>query len=236
MTSTTGCDPSQSADATTLPHDDVYDILRGLAALTDSTLVSAIAETVARHPSAPLANALNHKQVASKSWLVRELSGAGGTPLQHVLVVGGWLGVLSAMLLDRVPDQVLRVTTLDIDPRCRPVAETLNSRALSDGRFRAVTADMTAAPLTELAGSWPPIDLVINTSFEHLPDPRRWLERLPRGMRVVIQSNDYVREPDHVSCVPDLAAFKAQTQLSEIEREGSLRLKNYTRFMLIGRV
>jgi hypothetical protein len=236
MMPTTGGNPSPSIDAKAIPHDDVYDILRGLAALTDSKLVSAIAETVARHPATPLANALNHKQVASKSWLIRELSAAGGVPAQHVLVVGGWLGVLAALLLDRVPEQVLRVTTLDIDPSCRPVAETLNCQALAAGRFRAVTADMTKTPLADLAGPWPPIDLVVNTSFEHLAEPRRWLDRLPRGMRVVIQSNDYVREPDHVSCVPNLAEFKAQAALAVVEREGALPLKNYTRFTLIGRV
>ena len=77
--------------------------------------------------------------------------------------------------------------------------------------------------------------LVINTSCEHLDDVPGWLARLPAGLPVLLQSNDYVREPDHRSCVASLEAFKAQAGLSEIWFAGALPTKNYTRFMLIGR-
>lgn len=218
-----------------IASDDVYDILRGVAVLTESGIVGRLAETLVRHPTAPLANAFNQKQIACKTWLTGEL-GRLERSFQHVLVVGGWLGVLPAILLERMPDRVRHVTTLDIDPRCKPVAETLNAGALANGRFRAITADMMQSDLVTLAGSSPPIDLLINTSCEHLADVRGWLDRLPRGMFVALQSNDYVREPEHVSSVPDLAAFKAQTRLAGIVHEGELPLKNYTRFMLIGAV
>lgn len=226
--------PSDPNGADGIQSDDVYDILRGVAALTGSGIVGRLAETLVRHPEAPLANAFNHKQIACKTWLAAELANVVTQPLQHVLIVGGWLGVLSAIVLDRLPHRIDHVTTLDLDDSCRSVAETLNAEALAAGRFRAVTADMMHADLAELARPWPAIDLVVNTSVEHLADVGGWLDRLPRGTMVVLQSNDYVREPEHVSSVPDLAAFKAQTQLAVIRYEGQLRQKNYTRFMLIG--
>lgn len=218
----------------TMARDDVFDLLRGLAALTANPMIAAVAEAVVRHPGAPLANALNHKQLACKMWLTERLAGIASGPFRHVLVCGGWLGVLPALLLAHEPRLVERVTTLDLDPGCRPVAETLNAQALAAGRFRALTADMMTADLERLAGPFPPIDLVVNTSCEHLADVRGWLGMLPQGMRVVLQSNDYVREPEHVSCVRDLAAFKEQTSLRHVADAAALEQRHYTRFMLIG--
>ena len=219
-----------------LARDDAFDLMLGVAALTESPLVAALADCLVRHPTAPLAIAFNHKQIACKSWLVRLLRAQPVERYEHVLVVGGWLGVLPALLLERMNKEVGCVTSLDIDPSCRPVAETLNAANVIEARFRALTGDMMQTDPANFAGGWPSVDLVINTSCEHLPDVRGWLARLPRGLRVVLQSNDYIREPEHVSCVPSLDAFKAQTRLSHIDFGGEFALKHYTRFMLIGRV
>ena len=108
------------------------------------------------------------------------------------------------------------------------IALTLN-RAHGD-RFAALTADMYAL---DYRGRRP--DLVVNTSCEHIADLRGWLDRLPAGSRVLLQSNDYFREPTHIACVASLAAFRSQAGLAEVEYAGSLPQKNYTRFMLIGR-
>jgi hypothetical protein len=59
---------------------------------------------------------------------------------------------------------------------------------------------------------------------------------LPRGSRVLLQSNDYFSEPTHVNCVGTLEAFAAQAKLSNVAYAGSLPMKKYTRFMLIGTV
>ena len=58
-------------------------------------------------------------------------------------------------------------------------------------------------------------DLVINTSCEHLPDVRGWLDRLPAGMPVVLQSNDYFAEPEHTNCVASLELPAGQEALVE---------------------
>lgn len=62
-----------------------------------------------------------------------------------------------------------------------------------------------------------------------------WIATLPKRVPLVLQSNDYFREPDHRSCVPSLDAFREQAGLSEVWFAGARPAKNYTRFMLIGR-
>jgi hypothetical protein len=148
-------------------------------------------------------------------------------------VLGAWHGVLGAMLLAEPRLAISEVVSLDVDPDCAPIAETLNHRHVASGRFRAVTADMTSLDFDHAPGGRP--GLVINTSCEHLDDVPGWVASLPAGLPVLLQSNDYFREPDHRSCVPSLEAFGAQAGLAELLFAGALPSRNYTRFMLIGR-
>ena len=78
-------------------------------------------------------------------------------------------------------------------------------------------------------------DLIVNTSCEHVGDVRGWLDRLPAGTAVLLQSNDYFAEPEHVNCMTSLSAFEAAARLKNVLYAGELTLKKYTRFMLIGR-
>jgi hypothetical protein len=79
-------------------------------------------------------------------------------------------------------------------------------------------------------------DLVINTSCEHIEDLPKWLSLLPKGCRVLLQSNNYTSEPTHINCVKSVDELAQQAQLSELSYAGALQLPKYTRFMLIGRV
>jgi hypothetical protein len=78
-------------------------------------------------------------------------------------------------------------------------------------------------------------DLLVNTSCEHLADFAGWFHRVPDGQLVALQSNDYYAIPEHVNCVPDLAAFRAQAPLARILFAGEQPRKRYRRFMLVGR-
>ena len=77
-------------------------------------------------------------------------------------------------------------------------------------------------------------DLVINTSCEHIADLRGWLDLLPVGMPVVLQSNDYFSDPEHINCVRSLEEFEIQANLSKVAFHGTLGMTKYSRFMLIG--
>jgi hypothetical protein len=214
------------------PPDAFYDILRGVAALTGNRVVADLARLVGNEMPPDLWVAFNHKQIASKRWLVDALAEVMPRPQGPVWVLGAWYGVLGAMLLDDERLGLSEIVSLDIDPGCAPVAERLNRRHVAEGRFRTITADMRGL---DFANQPVMPGLVVNTSCEHLDDVSGWLDSLPLGLPLLLQSNNYFREPDHCSCVACLETFKAQAGLSELIYAGALPQKNYTRFMLIGR-
>lgn len=214
------------------PQEAFHDLLRGMAALSGHRIVADIARLYGKGAPPDLSIACNHKQIASKQWLVEALVETYPKPEGPVWVLGAWYGVLGALLLDDERLAIPEIISLDIDPTCAPVADILNHRHVAAGRFRAVTADMMAV---DFAAQSPAPGLVINTSCEHLDDVQGWIATLPKGGALVLQSNDYFREPDHRSCVPSLDAFREQAGLSEVWFAGARPAKNYTRFMLIGR-
>ncbi len=210
-------------------HENGYDLTRGLAAYTGSVLVDGIAKVIAKHPEANIANAFNHKQVLCKLWARDELLKNAGSAYGRIVVLGGWYGVLPAMLLEDRRFNIEAIDSFDIDPAVEQVARTLNS-GFGD-RFRAVTADMYAIDYRSMEA-----DLVVNTSCEHIADLGAWLGLVPSGTRVLLQSNDYFSEPSHVNCVSSLEEFLAKAGLSRVDFAGALPMKKYTRFMLIGTI
>lgn len=210
--------------------DFTFDVLRGLAQYTGSRFISDLAEAVVRHPYHNISQALGHRQIACKAWLRDELIAAFGGRFETIWVVGGWYGVLPAILFDDERYSIDRIVSFDLDADCAAVANAVNRGPAEEGRFEAHTGDMY-----ELAynGASQP-DLVINTSCEHIPDMHRWLQRLPAGMAVVLQSNNYFDDPEHVNCVNTLEDFVGQVGLSKISFQGVLETKKYARFMLIG--
>lgn len=210
-------------------QEQALDLTRGIAAYVDHPLVAGLARVIAKHPQADIANAFNHKQVACKMWALDKLFESDGGRFGRIWVLGGWYGVLPAMLFNDARFDIAAIHSIDIDPEVAAVALTLNRQA--GDRFRALTADMYAL---DYAAGRP--DLVVNTSCEHIADLGAWLALLPRGTNVLLQSNDYFSEPTHINCVASLAAFEAMAALREIRFSGELPTKNYTRFMLIGAV
>ena len=210
-------------------REDAFDLMRGVAAYTASPLMKGLADVLARHPDADLGNAFNHKQVGCKMWARDALCETLGGDFGRIVILGGWYGILAGILFDDPRFSIGAIDSYDIDPSVASVAETLN-RGWKE-RFSAMTADMYALDYRALGA-----DLVINTSCEHIADLRAWLSLLPEGSRVLLQSNDYFSEPTHINWVPSLDAFVAQAGLADLRFSGSLRMKKYTRFMLIGTV
>jgi hypothetical protein len=210
--------------------DFTFDVLRGLALYTGSRFIGDLAEAVVRHPYHNISQALGHRQMACKVWLRDELFDAFGGTFGTIWIVGGWYGVLPAILFDDQRYRIGRIVSFDRDADCAAVARAVNRGPAGEGRFEARSGDMYEL---DYDGPAPP-DLVINTSCEHIPDVGEWLDRLPAGMAVVLQSNDYFAEPDHINCVHTLEDFIAQARLSKIVFRGALETKKYARFMLIG--
>lgn len=224
-----------------LKKDQFYkDILDGLTLFYESRFIADIRNTALNYPASDLGNALNRRQTASKLWLLDSLFATHGGELGRIHILGGWYGVLAALFSHDDRFSTAGITSIDIDPQCAPIAESLNATAADDGHFNALTADILhltySQDMTEIGDRvLPRPDLVINTSCEHLDDFDHWIGTIPADMLLVLQSNDYFSEPEHVNCVPSLEAFKAQAALNELLFEGALETDKYTRFMLIGR-
>ena len=218
--------------------DEFYrDILEGMAVYADSSFHRDILAAITRHQEPAIGVALNKNQMASKLWLAEALLATAGARLGHVLILGGWVGALAAVLLHDRRFVIDRVTSVDIDPRCAPIAESLNATHLRGGKFAARTADMLELDYSgdSSAAHDDHADLVINTSCEHLSEFDRWYARIPGGQLLVLQSNDYYACGEHVNCVRDLAAFRTQAPLTDILFAGERTMRRYVRFMLIGR-
>lgn len=219
------------------------------SAPTSGLSLADLLDTDVPSPPDDLQHALNHNQAACKGWLVDELFTALGGRFGTVHILGGWYGVLAGLLLSDRRFSIDRVVSYDIDPSCARVAEWLNRRFVAEGRFQAVTADVCGLYFANSNGSANgsiaggeavgngdhPRTLVINTSCEHIAPTAAWTDRIPSGTLIAAQSNDYFDCPEHVNCMPDLTAFKADVPMRELYYEGTLARKRYTRFMVIGR-
>jgi hypothetical protein len=221
----------KGAAVTEKQSDFCFDILRGLSRLTHNRLIGDIAEVVAKFRNPDLAVALNHKQIESKLFLRDHLYETLGGSHDRIWVLAGWYGVLAAMIFDDARFSIGSIVSFDIDEHCAAVAMTLNRRYAETGRFDALTQDIYALNYRRE----PAPSLIINTSCEHLGDLSGWLDLLPPGVLVALQSNDYRREPDHVSCVDTIDDFARQAELSQVMFAGTMVTKNYNRFTLIGR-
>ena len=192
-----------------------------------------------------LASALTDFQLDSKNWLVEEMRRIKPCP-QTVFVLGGWMGVLPFLLLNSDVFPEARIFSFDRDEKCAVVAETLcRPWVMQDWRFKASTADIFQMNFedtrfqtkrrdgSDLALSKTP-DLIINTICEHLADLPAWLELVPRGLPLVLQSNNMFDEPDHLNCVRSLQEFVAQIQPFDVHWAGQLESDGRKRFLVMG--
>lgn len=165
-------------------------------------------------------------QLKSKEWLIDNL-----LPFVHesvtVDICGGWNGLLASLLFQsEIECKFIR--SIDIDPCCEEIANTMNKLEQMEGKFQAITSDMCEIKCNA--------DIVINTSCEHITQEgyEAWANNLDSKSLIVLQSNDYLI-PEHVRPAISLKNFKLQSSLN-VMWEGQLTLPLYNRFMIIGRL
>lgn len=166
-------------------------------------------------------------QINSKVWLIKNLKEYALPSKNQIVIHGGWNGVLASLIFNSEINAE-RIVSVDIDPVCEEIAYTINKRQEIEGRFTAVTADMTDYDYYA--------DIVINTSCEHITQEQyeQWLERVPPQATIVLQSNDYFELEEHINCATDLEDFKRMSSINVIWA-GEYHTEKYTRFMIIGR-
>ena len=207
-------------------------------------LLIHLGSAMKQFPHLGLAEALSAGQVESKRWLIDELEKLD-RPLGTIYVLGGWWGLLPAMLFESGV-RMEKIRSFDIDPSCAPVADTINRRYVMDNwKFKATTQDMLEmrydrhsyqtkrADGTEVLLEESP-DTIINTSCEHIPNFPGWWSRIPPGKMVVLQSNNFRAPAEHVNCSDSLEEFSSAAPLGKTLFRGELNLPDYKRFMLVG--
>lgn len=161
-------------------------------------------------------------QIKSKQWAVQQLSEITDRE-ENILVVGSWYGTLGMMLTRLYPYS--KITLLDIDPRCSEFTKNVFCKIPN---VHSITQDMYLHCYTE--------SLIVNTSCEHISSLKDWLNLLPTGTRVLLQSNNSDKIEGHINCSQSISEFIEKADLSEIEYSGELVLPMYTRYMIIGKV
>jgi hypothetical protein len=174
-------------------------------------------------------------QLASKGWLVNHITNFIDPKVPvNIYIFGGWIGILSNMLFQHESMNISKIRSIDIDPWCEPIADTVNKRfEMDDWRFKAVTADMgTYHYQSDITPH-----VVINTSTEHVTQDvyDSWYSKIPVGTLVLIQGNNFFSCDEHIRCSKSLDEFKIQNKVINEYWSGTLETNMYTRYMCIWR-
>lgn len=166
-------------------------------------------------------------QLRSKQWLIERLEEYALPSKNKIVIHGGWNGVLASMMFNSNLN-IQHITSVDIDPSCEEIANTMNKNYEMEGRFRAVTADMCEYDYTA--------DIVVNTSCEHITQEQyeKWLNNIPQLATIVLQSNDYFDLDEHIRCAKDLEEFENQSNIRVLWKS-VYETPKYKRFMIIGK-
>ena len=181
-------------------------------------------------------DAFSSGQISSKLWLCEQIENIS---FKHPIVIwiyGGWLGLLSFLLLSRNNLPIKHIRSFDIDPLCAASADIVNENWVwQQWRFKAFTADCNSS--TIFSGEYGELpQLIINTSAEHFTS-KSWYDNIQHGTHVAIQSNN-LDHNDHKPGHKSLEEFSESYYMINEIFSGKLDF-NYTnwsfsRYMKIG--
>ncbi len=185
-----------------------------------------IQQLVQRHPRVNWDDALGESQLRSKLELCRMLHENDIRP-DFIQIHAGWIG-LTAYLLRLEPKAPKKIQIIDLDPVALAAARDF----LSGVEVSVLQVDVNTAPIPD------DVDLVVNTSCEHLRDFSSWLDRIPQGVLFACQSNNMVGIHAHINCSPDLIHFQGyfskrlMIDTSVVDMPGG---NGWQRFTVLGR-
>lgn len=230
-----------------LLEDNMWSLWKLLERYVDTQFVPALKSLISVNEVKFSPDCMSRGQLASKRWLVRTVEDFG-IDLGTVFLCAGWYGILSTMMFESKV-KFDKIRSFDIDPTTVDIAKTFNKPwVMDDWRFQSIAEDIhninfkhhtftvhrangTTAELTETPNT------VINTSCEHIENFDAWWEKIPAGMLVILQNNDFVEHDDDsvVNTITNVDEFAEKLKLSRTIFKGTLALEKYNRFMIIGR-
>lgn len=186
-------------------------------------------------------------QIKSKLWMMEELRNiVDGNDLGTVLLYGGWYATISHFFFKFFSPS--KLYSIDIDPETVEIADDFNKRQsyMNNWQFKAFAKDVGTIQYSKDGKCILPTDIekfgtsqlsikptvVVNTSCEHMNDD--WFYNLPDGQFVVLQTNNYFDNPQHVNCVRSVTEARKKYKFSEIYYSGELETFLYNRYMIIG--
>lgn len=210
-------------------------LLRGYANLLDASI-----------PEDLYRDAFSTGQLTSKMVIQQMCDTLPKTPT-NICICGGWIGLSSAMLLDMYPSA--NVYSIDKSKHYTQIADVFNREEVANGwRFKAVESDIFDLDFTDLllqpwsnvnqrnAQLKPKIDLIINTSTEHMERYKliKWFNSIPHGTYVLLQSNDFFKHHEHINCVYNITELKTMLPMRNLYSEDVTTTQKYHRFTIIG--
>ncbi|MCB0362187.1 MAG: hypothetical protein KDD35_05680 [Bdellovibrionales bacterium] len=153
-------------------------------------------------------DAFSNGQVTSKLWMceIIEREFASSSAL-HLCVLGCWYALLPFLLLSRGQVRLSSLSLYDLDQQALMGARGLLENWICCGLpISFQKGDCNELTVTEWLSRSP--DLVVNSSCEHLTS-HKWIENLPPGTRVLLQSTN-MKHWTHVLSPSSLSDFEGQ--------------------------
>ena len=173
-------------------------------------------------------------QMISKLWMVGVMDMLKLQP-KDIVMYGGWYATVAFFIFNNYPD--VRFTNLEIDRDVLDVANDFNYPQYKNGQFKSNVKDVNTIAWKgdgfQVGRDFISPDLIINTSCEHMTD--EWFYNIPDGKTIILQTNDYFSNEQHINCVKDLDAAVEKYKFSELLYKGTRDTGLYNRFMLVGR-
>jgi hypothetical protein len=177
-------------------------------------------------------------QLESKLWLCQELKKLEKlSSFNNVAIIGGWYcHVLAQMLIDDLNCKF--ICNYDIDEDCKYVSYKFNKRYKDSNQYIFECNNLfMGTKLHTKQIQRGPVDMVINTSCEHMfymCELRR--THFQGNPLFVLQSTDCDTYPDHINTVKDPDELAFQAHINDVYYMGTKVLSNgMKRFMVIGK-
>ena len=196
-------------------------------------------EHIVQHNSYYPNHAFSKGQLASKSWLLRELWRSAPLDLDKptVAILGSWIGALVEPLHKNF--SIERIYGIDTDAEAIEKSEKLNQKFVQDNwKYKGVVHDVdmldcdymnfeTGGELITIKPDW-----IINTSCEHMST--LWFDSCDADQLIIMQTNNSSEFDGHINpCYTD-QEMREKYPLSQILYIGSMETPAYTRYMQIG--
>ena len=195
-------------------------------------------EHIVQHGNYYPQHAFSKGQLASKSWLLKEVHHSyPKIPNLTVAILGSWIGALVEPLHKSI--SIERIYGIDSDVTAIDKSERLNRQFVQDSwKYKGVVHDVDLLDCSEMefqtSGELINVkpDWIINTSCEHMST--LWYDSVDSDQLIIMQTNNSEEFEGHINTCESVEEMQLKYPLSETRYVGELITPAYTRYMQIG--